>query len=105
MSWQVNRRRLPRRSEAQPGVGCHNGMKAFHCVYILESSCGGHFYTGLTDDLAARLAKHNAGVLHTARHRLWVIKTAVAFHRREKAAAFETYLESSSGRAFAMKRL
>lgn len=102
MSWQVNRRRLPRRSEAPPGLGCHNGMKAFHYVYILESSCGGHFYTGLTDDLAARLEKHNAGgIPHTAQHRPWAIKTAVAFHSRERAAAFEIYLKSSSGRAFA----
>jgi hypothetical protein len=30
-------------------------------VYILESQNSEHFYVGLTDDLRARLAKHNAG--------------------------------------------
>ena len=81
-------------------------MKDFHYVYILESSCGGQFYTGLTDDLRARLKKHNeGGVPHTAKHLPWVIKTAVAFCHREKAAAFEAYLKTSSGRAFAKKRL
>ncbi len=30
-------------------------------VYILESHDSEHFYVGITDDLPARLAKHNAG--------------------------------------------
>jgi putative endonuclease len=81
-------------------------MSGFQYVYILESSCGGHFYTGLMDDLMARLAKRNAGgVPPTAKRRPWMIKTAVAFHSRERAAAFEAYLKSSSGRAFAKQRL
>jgi predicted GIY-YIG superfamily endonuclease len=29
-------------------------------VYILESLDSQHFYVGVTDDLRARLAKHNA---------------------------------------------
>jgi len=60
----------------------------------------------LTDDLAARLAKHNAGgVPHTAKHKPWRIKTAIAFRDRSKAAGFEKYLKSPSGRAFSKKRL
>jgi len=81
-------------------------MSTFHYVYILESSSGDHFYTGLTEDLAARLQRHNAGgVPHTAKHRPWRIKTAISFRIRERAAAFESYLKSSSGRAFVKKRL
>jgi putative endonuclease len=30
-------------------------------VYILESHDSEHFYVGVTDDVPARLAKHNAG--------------------------------------------
>ena len=30
-------------------------------VYILESLDSEHFYVGITEDLRARLAKHNAG--------------------------------------------
>lgn len=78
----------------------------FTYVYILQSASGDHFYTGLTDDLSARLAKHNAGAVpHTSKHRPWQLKTAVAFRSREQAAALEKYLKTSSGRAFAKKRL
>ena len=82
-------------------------MHGYSYVYILESLASeGGFYVGLTDDLSARLAKHNAGeVPHTAKKRPWRIKTAVAFRDRAKAAAFEKYLKSPSGRAFSMKRL
>jgi putative endonuclease len=75
-------------------------------VYILESLDSEHFYVGLTDDLRARLAKHNAGeVPHTSKHGPWRIKTYVAFSDAAQAVAFERYLKSASGRAFAKKRL
>ncbi len=82
-------------------------MKCFCYVYILESAANPeHFYVGLTDDLRTRLAKHNAGgVPHTAKFKPWRIKTAIAFASRERAAAFETYLKTASGRAFSKKRL
>jgi len=82
-------------------------MRAFSYVYTLESMRDtGGFYVGLTDDLRARLAKHNeGGVPHTAKSRPWRIKSAVAFRDRDKAAAFEKYLKSPSGRSFSKKRL
>ena len=75
--------------------------------YILNSKSHGHrFYVGLTDDLRDRLRRHNASELdHSAKFRPWRIKTAVAFTDRGRAAAFERYLKSASGRAFAKKRL
>jgi putative endonuclease len=78
---------------------------SFQYVYLLESEqTGHHHYVGLTDDLKARLAKHNQGeVPHTSKSRPWSLKVAVAFHDREKAAAFERYLKSHSGRAFAKR--
>jgi len=81
-------------------------MKFFY-VYILQSeSTVERFYVGLTEDLKARLKKHNAGeVQFTSTHRPWKIKTAVAFTEQEKAAQFERYLKTASGRAFAKKRL
>ena len=80
---------------------------SFHYVYILESErYDDRFYVGSTDDLGARLIKHNAGgVPHTSKYRPWRIKTAIAFTCPEKASAFERYLKTSSGRAFAKKRL
>lgn len=82
-------------------------MKGFCYAYILESEkLPGRFYVGLTDELAERLKRHNAGeVPHTAKFAPWTIKTAVAFRDRERAAAFERYLKTASGRAFARKRL
>ena len=75
-------------------------------VYILESRDGEHFYTGITDDLPARLVKHNSGmVTHTSKFRPWRIKTYVAFSDEARAVAFEKYLKSGSGRAFAKVRL
>ena len=80
---------------------------AFKYVYILESvELPRHFYIGLTDELKARLAKHNAGeVPHSSKHRPWRIKTAIAFSDPDRATAFERYLKTSSGRAFGKKRL
>jgi predicted GIY-YIG superfamily endonuclease len=75
-------------------------------VYILESQDSEHFYVGITDDVPARLTKHNAGeVTHTSKYRPWRLKTYVAFSDEKQAYAFEKYLKSGSGRAFAKKRL
>jgi putative endonuclease len=75
-------------------------------VYILESLDSLHFYVGIADDLRARLGKHNAGeVPHSSKYRPWRLKTYVAFTDEKQVIAFEKYLKSASGRAFAKKRL
>ena len=75
-------------------------------VYILESLDGAHFYIGITDDVSARLIKHNAGeVPHTSKFRPWRVRSYVAFSDEKLAISFEKYLKSGSGRAFAKKRL
>ncbi len=76
-------------------------------VYILRTlSDPPRFYTGFTENLDARLIHHNSGGdPHTAKFRPWRVKTAIAFTDREHALAFERYLKSPSGRAFAKKRL
>lgn len=78
-----------------------------HYVYLLYSEAvPGQHYVGVTCDLKARLADHNAGhSLHTAKFRPWALVTYIAFHDRLKAEAFERYLKSGSGHAFARKRL
>jgi putative endonuclease len=74
-------------------------------VYILESLDSEHFYVGITDELRVRLAKHNAGeVPHTSKYRPWRLRTYIAFDDEQRAIAFEKYLKSGSGRAFARKR-
>ena len=76
-------------------------------VYILRSlSEPERFYAGVTDDLRERLKRHNAGaVSHTSKYAPWEVKTYVAFSNEKQAFAFERYLKSASGRAFAQKRL
>ncbi|MBR0715541.1 GIY-YIG nuclease family protein [Bradyrhizobium liaoningense] len=76
-------------------------------VYILRSkSDPSRYYVGLTSDLRARLKRHNAGeVPHTSKFAPWELKTYVAFSDEQQAIAFERYLKSASGRAFAKKRL
>jgi predicted GIY-YIG superfamily endonuclease len=76
-------------------------------VYILRSiEIPQRYYVGFTRDLRSRLQKHNAGeVPHTSKHAPWEIKTYVAFSDETQAIAFERYLKSPSGRAFAKKRL
>ena len=80
-------------------------MKDFTYVYVLLSEKDPtRRYTGLTNDLKARLKSHNQGSNpHTSKYRPWQIETAIAFRSMKKAAAFEKYLKSHSGRAFASK--
>ena len=76
-------------------------------VYILQSELDSErYYTGITDNIDARLTKHNAGeVKHTSKYKPWRIKTYVAFTDEKRASEFEKYLKSGSGRAFVTKHL
>ena len=79
----------------------------FFYTYILQSERNpDHHNVGFTEDLAQRLKDHNEGKLpNTARFRPWQVKSAHAFREKGRALAFEAYLKSASGRAFAKKRL
>ena len=74
-------------------------------VYLLQSiPPPDPTYVGLTANVEARLASHNAGQSpHTSKYRPWKIVTYHAFAEELKAAAFEKYLKSCSGRAFRSK--
>jgi putative endonuclease len=77
----------------------------FWYVYMLRSlAVPERYYVGVTEDIRVRVRCHNAGhVSHTAKFRPWQVETAVAFRSRDKAFAFERYLKTHSGRAFAKK--
>ncbi len=72
-------------------------------VYLLEStSHPGRRYVGITEDSPERLKAHNAGRSpHTRRFTPWRVIVVVRFSDDRKAAAFERYLKSGSGHAFA----
>ena len=81
--------------------------RQFWYVYMLKSTNPpGHWYVGLTKDISERLKAHNARrVPYTSKFVPWQVETAVAFRDKTKAVAFEKYLKSQSGRAFAKKHL
>ena len=78
-----------------------------HYVYLIVSvSNPGNRYVGYTEDLRQRLADHNSGKnVSTAPYRPWHLQTYLAFSTKRQALAFEHYLKSGSGHAFANKRL
>ena len=76
-------------------------------VYVLKD---GHtpplYYTGVTSNLAARLEEHNqSGNVHTRRGRNWTVDLVIEFSDERRALAFEKYLKSGSGCAFAKRHL
>ena len=86
------------------GIAKRTAMKY---VYLLQStSSPNQRYIGITDNLNNRLDNHNSGGSpHTAKFRPWKVIVAIRFEDHDKAVAFEKYLKSGSGRAFANKHL
>jgi putative endonuclease len=82
------------------------GLPVYY-VYLIESLAAQcERYVGMTTDLKQRLREHNAGKSsHTSKFKQWKLTTYIAFTHRAKAEAFERYLKSGSGHAFANKRL
>ena len=74
-------------------------------VYVLKTADPtSHFYVGCTADVLARLADHDAGRSpHTARYRPWQLHVTIELPDERRAVAFERYLKSGSGRAFAKR--
>jgi predicted GIY-YIG superfamily endonuclease len=76
-------------------------------VYVLRNQENPpRYYMGVTENVMARYAEHNQGCCsHTAKHRPWTIDVVIAFADERRAAAFERYLQSDSGVAFAHRHL
>ena len=74
-------------------------------VYILHSELdASRFYIGISNDPDRRLDEHNCGKsIHTNKFRPWKLTVEVGFADAARAADFERYLKSGSGRAFAKK--
>jgi predicted GIY-YIG superfamily endonuclease len=76
-------------------------------AYILRSEQAPEtLYHGFTSSLKTRLAVHNSGGNpSTRRMRPWRLAWYGGFESEEAALAFERYLKTASGKAFARKRL
>lgn len=76
-------------------------------VYLLESMRNpSRRYVGITIDIDRRLRQHDAGeVRSTSPYRPWSLIAAFSFSSNPVGIAFEKYLKSGSGRAFARQHL
>ena len=74
-------------------------------VYVLQSvNHPNRYYAGLTSDVCRRLEVHNSGgSKHTSSLRPWRLVVALEFATEASAIAFEKYLKTGSGRAFAKR--
>lgn len=74
-------------------------------VYLLQNiSQPRKRYVGLTTDLKKRLKEHNAGKSpHTSKFIPCRMVVAIRFADDQKGDAFESYLKSGSGHAFAKR--
>jgi len=73
-------------------------------VYILRSEKDNRPYVGITCDIHQRLSTHNSGgSSYTAPHRPWRLVVSLEFATESSAVAFEKYLKTGSGRAFAQR--
>ena len=85
----------------------HAALMSKRFVYVLRNDeSPPRYYTGVTSNMATRLAEHNAGsCTHTAKYRPWSIDVVIEFADERRAVAFERYLKSGSGVAFAHRHL
>ena len=76
-------------------------------VYLIQSNAPEcRRYVGFSSNLRQRLSDHNQGKLpSTAKHGPWQLVTYLGFSSKRQALAFEHYLKSGSGHAFAQRRL
>ena len=77
-----------------------------HYVYLIKSiKYPDRTYVGNTVNLKQRLETHNSGgSIYTKPYRPWKLVMFLGFADKLKATAFEKYLKSGSGNAFAKKR-
>jgi predicted GIY-YIG superfamily endonuclease len=76
-------------------------------VYLIQSLFfPDQKYIGYTVNLEERLRIHNkGGSRHTAKYKPWGLVMYLTFADHDSALAFEKYLKTGSGQAFAQKRL
>jgi hypothetical protein len=88
--------------QLRTGCGCRSVASTCSGVALTQNGT----YTGVTSDWRARVEAHNAGrCLHTANGGPWEIDVVVQFTDEKRAVAFERYLKSGPGCAFAARHL
>jgi predicted GIY-YIG superfamily endonuclease len=76
-------------------------------VYLIKSlSSPGKTYIGYATSMKQCLKEHNAGNFpETAKFKPWEVVNSIAFVDEAKAIAFEKYIKTDDGKAFARKKV
>ena len=81
-------------------------LMAMWYVYFLESKNSDFVYTGMTNNIKARLLEHNSGnVFSTKPYAPFLIAGYIALPTKQRAAALEQYFKTGSGKAVLKKRI
>jgi len=74
-------------------------------VYVLRSTVNGHFYVGMTENIANRIARHNRGDnKSTKAHRPWELFFFESCSTRDEARKREVYLKSGIGKEYIKRK-
>ena len=70
-------------------------------VYVLRNETASRRYIGQTDNLGARLSRHNTGMVRwTSAYRPWRLAYQEQYETRADAMRRERFLKSGKGREF-----
>ncbi len=72
-------------------------------AYIIESTVSGRWYYGSTEDVPARVKRHQEGRSKATKGRgPWKLVATKAFDTRAEAMAFERKLKAAKNKAYAL---
>ncbi|RYU92485.1 GIY-YIG nuclease family protein [Mucilaginibacter terrigena] len=73
-------------------------------AYILQSSKSGRYYIGHTENIEARLERHNTGKVKATKNKgPWILMSFESFQTKAQANAREFYIKSMKSRVFIEK--
>jgi len=70
-------------------------------TYILQSTKSGRYYVGHTENITARLERHNTGKVTATKNKgPWVVMSYETFETKAEANKRELYIKSMKSRVF-----
>ena len=73
-------------------------------AYILKSEKSGRYYIGHTENIEARLQRHNTGQVKATKNKgPWVLMSYETFDTKAEANSRELYIKSMKSRVFIEK--
>ncbi|CAN5406638.1 hypothetical protein BH09BAC6_BH09BAC6_20200 [soil metagenome] len=73
-------------------------------AYFLKSEKSGSYYIGHTENIEARLQRHNSGKVKATKHKgPWILMSYETFETKGEANSRELYIKSMKSRVFIEK--